>query len=241
MTTEPSHALRRAIDEIELTLFTGAPITAGEAGAVLDPLAVAASPDMRSRVAALLRLCDGGQRSDYLDRFGAVGVTRFVTSERVVVYAMAVETYPDHVNNVLLTADHVLPRTTPHLAPESVTPWAGLDHYLLSLAKVRRIAGIDTALPGHGSPIRELGRRIGEIDEFHRKRLDRVRAICHEPRTLAEISTELFGVRAGYVRILALEEAAAHVEYLARRGQLDIADVDELIGLPIPVVRYCAP
>jgi glyoxylase-like metal-dependent hydrolase (beta-lactamase superfamily II) len=144
------------------------------------------------------------------------------------------------VHNVLLTADHVLPRITPHQSPESITPWTGLDHYLGSLARVLTIEGIDLALPGHEEPITRLHGRVREIEAFHRDRLATVRALCREPRSVAEVAHQLFGEQRGYGRLLALEEAAAHVEYLERRGQLEIANLDELLLSPNPVLRYRA-
>ncbi|HZS39071.1 MAG TPA: MBL fold metallo-hydrolase [Polyangia bacterium] len=144
------------------------------------------------------------------------------------------------VHNVLLTADHVLPRITPHQSPESITPWTGLDHYLLSLEKFRRIGGVDLALPGHEEPIPRLAQRIVEIETFHRARLEKVRALCAEPKTIAELAEALFGEQRGYGRLLALEEAAAHAEYLARRGALEMANLEEMMHAANPVVRYRA-
>src|SRR5207245_7687557 len=119
-------------------------------------------------------------------------------------------------------ARDVLAKTTPHQSPESSTRSAGLDHDLEALDKVRRIAGIDLALPGHEEPIERLYQRTTEIEAFHRKRLEKVRLLCAggAARTVREIALELFGPRTGYDRILALQEAGAHVEYLARRGIL---------------------
>ena len=144
------------------------------------------------------------------------------------------------VHNVLLTTDHVLPRITPHQSPESITPWTGLDHYLISLEKFRHIGGVDLALPGHEEPIPRLSQRIVEIVDFHRARLEKVRALCAEPKTTAQIAETLFGTQPGYGRLLALEEAAAHVEYLARRGALEIDNLGELTRLANPVLRYRA-
>jgi glyoxylase-like metal-dependent hydrolase (beta-lactamase superfamily II) len=144
------------------------------------------------------------------------------------------------VHNVLLTADHVLPRITPHQSPESITPWTGLDHYMISLEKFRHIGGVDLALPGHEEPIPRLSQRITEIEQFHRARLDKVRALCAEPRTTVEIADALFGPQPGYSRLLALEEAAAHIEYLSRRGTLEIANLSELTQTPNPVLKYRA-
>jgi glyoxylase-like metal-dependent hydrolase (beta-lactamase superfamily II) len=142
------------------------------------------------------------------------------------------------VHNVLLTTDHVLPRITPHQSPESITPWTGLDHYFASLEKVRRIGGVDLALPGHEEPIPRLSQRIAEIEAFHRARLAKVKEVCAEPRTTVEIAQALFGAQLGYGRLLALEEAAAHVEYLARRGQLEIANLDDLVHTANPALRF---
>ncbi len=145
------------------------------------------------------------------------------------------------VDDVLLTADQVLPRITPHQSPESITPWTGLDHYFQSLEKVRRLPGIALALPGHEEPIADLGGRITEIEMFHRGRLAKVRELCaEEPRTIADVTRLLFGEQIGYGRILAYEEAGAHVEYLSRRGHLEIANLDELQRDEHPVVSYRA-
>ena len=145
------------------------------------------------------------------------------------------------VHNVLLTADHILPRITPHQSPESITPWTGLDHYFRSLEKIRHVGGIDFALPGHEEPILRLAQRIQDIEDFHQKRLDQVLAFCEgAPRTTAEISSALFGEQMGYGRLLALEEAAAHAEYLSRRAALKIANLDELVRALNPPLRYRA-
>jgi glyoxylase-like metal-dependent hydrolase (beta-lactamase superfamily II) len=51
------------------------------------------------------------------------------------------------VDDVMLTADHVLSRTTPHQAPESITNHMGLAHYLDSLTKTD--AGCVRPYPWH--------------------------------------------------------------------------------------------
>jgi glyoxylase-like metal-dependent hydrolase (beta-lactamase superfamily II) len=144
------------------------------------------------------------------------------------------------VHDILLTADHVLPRITPHQAPESITPWTGLDHYLRSLERFRHIEGVRLVLPGHEEPIENLCVRIDEIEAFHRRRLEEVLAQCREPRTIAELAHSMFGEQRGYGRLLALEEVAAHVEYLSRRCRLLIANLDELTSAPNPPLRYRA-
>lgn len=400
------HELRRKRDQIELALYTGAPVAGDEVRRALEVLAVEVGPDEARRVDELATVAEGkALRADYRDAHGVAGVRRFVTAGGATIYLLAVETFPDHVNNVylirdgervtlydcgsqtelsrqdlsraetvlakvydeprrlddvadlvlshahidhfggvghykargvrvhvhefdarvvtrfeerivvaamqlrvfleragvdertrteleqmyvftkslfksvpvdrllvdgdevngytvhhapghcpgqicmqvhnvMLTTDHVLPRITPHQSPESITPWTGLDHYLISLEKFRHIGGVDLALPGHEEPIARLTQRISEIEAFHRGRLEKVRALCAAPgapKSTAEIAHELFGAQPGYGRLLALEEAAAHVEYLARRGTLEIANLPELMKAPNPVLRYRAP
>src|SRR5512135_1672799 len=53
------------------------------------------------------------------------------------------------VGDVLLTADHVLPRTTPHQSPESITASTGLRHYLDALTRIERVEGVARCLGGH--------------------------------------------------------------------------------------------
>jgi glyoxylase-like metal-dependent hydrolase (beta-lactamase superfamily II) len=195
----------------------------------------------------------GPERTELVDMyvysknmFKSVPVDRTLTDGAVVHGAIAHHT-PGHcpgqvclqVDNVLLTADHVLPRITPHQAPESITQSTGLDHYFDALEKIRRVGGIDLGLPGHEEPIPRLSQRIVEIESFHRARLDKVLAICRtEPHDVRAITASLFGEQKGYGRILAYEEAGAHVEFLSRRGQLEIANLDAFLREENPVVLY---
>ena len=144
------------------------------------------------------------------------------------------------VDDILLTADHILGRITPHQAPESITLNTGLGHYLASLDKIERLDGIRLGLGGHEEPIEALGQRIQDIRSFHESRLDRVLEICREPKTVVEISKTLFGPRQGYHVLLALEEAGAHVEYLYLRGELVAANIEEIEQNPHPVIQYLA-
>lgn len=127
------------------------------------------------------------------------------------------------VHDVLLTSDHVLARITPHQFPQAIAPFAGLGHYVASLAKIRALTGIRYALGGHEEPILDLRARIDEIALFHERRLEDVIGICAEPRTVHEVAQAMFGDQDGYGVILALDEAGAHVERLCELGRLDAA------------------
>jgi glyoxylase-like metal-dependent hydrolase (beta-lactamase superfamily II) len=144
------------------------------------------------------------------------------------------------VHDVLLTSDHVLSRITPHQFPQAITPFAGLEHYFHSLSKIRKVEGVNFALGGHEEPIWDLRARIDAIALFHRERLAKVAQLCATPQTVVQVAHGLFGEQADYSRILALDEAGAHVEYLHQLGQLKIANLDEVARSREPVIEYVA-
>ena len=92
--------------------------------------------------------------------------------------------FPDwtQIDDVLLSADHVLPNTSPHMAPESITLSTGLSHYLASLAKIAEVPDIRLALGGHEGPITDLYGRVAQIQASHKRKLERVLSACAEPR-----------------------------------------------------------
>ena len=142
------------------------------------------------------------------------------------------------VDDLMLTADHILGRITPHQNPESITLNTGLGTYLNSLKKISRIPNIRLGLPGHEKVIEDIYGRIDDIRTFHEGRLEKVLNICDRPKTMLEVSKELFGKVENYHRLLAIEEAGAHVEYLYLRGELIAANLDEIADRPHPVIQY---
>jgi glyoxylase-like metal-dependent hydrolase (beta-lactamase superfamily II) len=178
--------------------------------------------------------------------FKSVPTNRVVRDGDRIVNGYRVHHTPGHcpgqicleVDDLLFTADHVLSRITPHQSPASITAFCGLELYLGSLQKVQALEGIRLALPGHEAPIPDLPGRIAEIAAHHDRRLGQVLEICREPRPLVEVSKALFGSRGGYTRLLALEEAGAHVEYLFQRGELGIANLEDVAREPNPVIYY---
>jgi glyoxylase-like metal-dependent hydrolase (beta-lactamase superfamily II) len=144
------------------------------------------------------------------------------------------------VDDIVLTADHVLSHTTPHQAPESITNHMGLAHYLNSLQDIAGLGGVRLGLGGHEAPMADLPGRIQAIRQAHEERLTRILDICRQPKSVANISRELFGNVSSYHVLLALEETGAHVEYLYQRGELIAANLKEIEESPDPnpVIQY---
>jgi glyoxylase-like metal-dependent hydrolase (beta-lactamase superfamily II) len=143
------------------------------------------------------------------------------------------------LHDVLFAGDHILDHITPHQAPEVLSAYTGLGHYLQSLDRLKPLAGgIRLTLGGHGAPIHDLPRRIEEIRQLHHCRLEQVMARLEQPATIWEVAKHLFPQVAGYDELLALEEAGAHVEYLSQRGRLAIDNLKDLENSPHPSLRY---
>ncbi len=145
------------------------------------------------------------------------------------------------VDEVMITADHILARITPHQAPESITHSTGLGHYLDSLAKVEQIDGIELGMGGHEEPIPDIYQRIPVIRASHLRKLDRILDILRaeeRPITISAISKHLYPDRHGYDILLALEETGAHVEYLYHHGMLGIGNLEEVEREDNPALLY---
>ena len=145
------------------------------------------------------------------------------------------------IGDVLLSADHILSRTTPHQAPESITHYMGLGHYAEALKKISLVDGIRLTLGGHEDPIEDVYQRIEEIRTSHNRKLERVLDIVREaekPMTISDISKTMYPDMQGYNILLAVEEAGAHIEYLYQHGQLSLANLEEVEKEDNPALLY---
>lgn len=145
------------------------------------------------------------------------------------------------LGDVLISADHVLARITPHQAPESITAYTGLGHYLEALKKIERVPGIALALGGHEEPITDFYDRVEAIRASHQRKLERVQDIisrAEQPCTISDVSKQMYPERHGYDILLALEEVGAHVEYLYQHGHLAVSNLEEVEREDNPALRY---
>lgn len=123
---------------------------------------------------------------------------------------------------VLIAGDQILPTISPNV---SLTVWGTdpdpIDSYLRSLERLAALDPRTLVLPSHGRPFVGTERRALELREHHARHLDQLRETCREARTAAETLRVLYRrTLSGFHLYLALGEAIAHLEYLARRGEL---------------------
>ncbi|HLO30464.1 MAG TPA: MBL fold metallo-hydrolase [Anaerolineales bacterium] len=140
---------------------------------------------------------------------------------------------PGHVairlEDVIFCGDMVVERVTPHLSPESINPYSGLDHYLESLARFQQWSGeARLILNGHDDVITDLPAQIEATKQNILRRMNKAISAMHEPLTMEEICKAVYGETSGYSGLLVIEKTGAYVEYLYQHGMLEIANPDEL-------------
>lgn len=141
-------------------------------------------------------------------------------------------------DDVLLTADHVLPGTSVALAPETIMPYTGVSHYVESLEKAIAIPGIRLALGGHDWPMDDYYAVARATREAALAKVERVYDLCDEPRTIYEIAGRVYADLDGYGELLKLEQTGARIEYLSQRGRVVIDNLDALERDDGPPLRY---
>lgn len=123
------------------------------------------------------------------------------------------------LDEVLFSADHILARTAPHLAPEMITPGTGLEHYITGLRQVAKLDGIELTLGGHEQPIENLTQRLEQIFASNQRKIDRISDLLKaQPQTVAQLSAAMYRGLQGYDQLLGIEKVGAFVEYLYLRG-----------------------
>jgi glyoxylase-like metal-dependent hydrolase (beta-lactamase superfamily II) len=145
------------------------------------------------------------------------------------------------IEDILLTADHILPRTTPHQSPESITRATGIGHYLEALQRIQQVTGIRLGLGGHEEPMTDLNTRIEDIRASLMRKLERVQDVLRdsaEPLTIKAISKALYAEKQGYDILLALLQTGALVEYWYERGHLAVSNLDEVEQAANPALAY---
>lgn len=133
------------------------------------------------------------------------------------------------VDDVVFCGDMVVDGVTPHLAPESINPYSGLDHYLESLSHLQRWAkDARLILNGHNDAITDLPAQIESTRHNIVRRVGRAVHALAEPLTIAEVCNAVYGETSGYNQMLVIEKTGAYVEYLYEHGMIEITNPDEV-------------
>lgn len=145
---------------------------------------------------------------------------------------------PGHVairlDDVLFCGDMVVEGVTPHLSPETIHPFSGLDHYLHSLEKFRLWAkNSRLTLNGHDDVITDLPSAIDATHKNILRRMNKAVEALNEPHTIAEVCNNVYENPGGYNLLLTLEKTGAYIEYLYEHGLIEITNAGEVEqGLP---------
>src|SRR5690625_2936097 len=122
-------------------------------------------------------------------------------------------------NNVLLSADQILPKITPNISYWFHGDPNPLKSYLESLD---RLAELDAELvvPSHGKPFYGANDRIGEIKSHHDDRLNVTLESVRGGGTVYEVCQKLFPkTLTVHETRFAIGETLAHLEYLRYSGE----------------------
>jgi glyoxylase-like metal-dependent hydrolase (beta-lactamase superfamily II) len=140
---------------------------------------------------------------------------------------------PGHVairlDDVIFCGDMVVEGVTPHLSPESIDPYSGLDHYLESLACLQSWAkGARFILNGHDDVVTNLPASIEATKHNILRRMGKAIAALYEPLTIEEVCRAVYGEMNGYNQLLVIEKTGAYVEYFYEYGMIEIVNAEDL-------------
>jgi glyoxylase-like metal-dependent hydrolase (beta-lactamase superfamily II) len=127
------------------------------------------------------------------------------------------------VDDVVFCGDMVVEGITPHLSPESIYPYGGLDHYLESLSRLRFWAReARWILNGHDQAIADLPAQIEMTQENICRRMGKGMDALAEPLSIEEVCSAIYG------EMLVMEKTGAYVEYLYAHGLIGMANPAEV-------------
>jgi glyoxylase-like metal-dependent hydrolase (beta-lactamase superfamily II) len=126
-------------------------------------------------------------------------------------------------HRALIAGDHVLPGHTPHIGmdPFHDDP---VGAFIDSLLRVATLPA-SRVLPGHGDPFTDLQGAVDALTAHHARRLERIEECVREPRTVKQVTEEVFrSYESPMDAVMATIEAGAHLVHLELVGK--VARVD---------------
>ena len=141
---------------------------------------------------------------------------------------------------ILLTGDHVLPTITPNVSIHAQTHGSPLGDYMRSL-EILEDLDVEIVLPAHEFEIHDLKKRLREIEDHHKVRLDEmVNCVDRGGSTAWEVAGRVkwaTGALADFephMQRAAVGETIAHMEYLFETGRVSkVMRVGTLYWLPV--------
>jgi glyoxylase-like metal-dependent hydrolase (beta-lactamase superfamily II) len=140
---------------------------------------------------------------------------------------------PGHVairlEDVVFCGDMVVAGVTPHLSPESITPYSGLAHYMESLVHLQSWAkDARHILNRHEDVITNLPAHIEATKQKILRRMSNAITALGEPLTIEEVCRAVYGEMNGYNQLLVIEKTGAYIEYFYEHGMIEIINAEEL-------------
>jgi len=136
---------------------------------------------------------------------------------------------PGHVairlDEVVFCGDMIVEKVTPHLAPKSINPYSGLDHYLESLARLEQWSrDARFFFNGHNDFITDLPAQIELTKQNILRRMGKAVEALGTPHTVEEVCRAVYGEMSGYNQLLVIEKSGAYIEYLYEHGMIEITN-----------------
>lgn len=135
---------------------------------------------------------------------------------------------------ILITGDHILPTITPNVSMHAQTSGDPLGDYVRSLDLVADL-DVDYVLPAHEFNIKELKKRVVEIRDHHRDRLDEMVACVDRGGSTAwevagrvKWATGALADFEPFMQRAAVGETLSHMEHLFEEGRLSKVKRDGL-------------
>lgn len=121
--------------------------------------------------------------------------------------------------NVLFSADHILPKITPNISYWFHGDDNPLQTYYHSLEKMIKLDA-ELVIPSHRQPFYGANQRIAELMKHHDERLEETVETLKEEKTVFEACEELFQrPLTVHETRFAVGETLAHLEFLRHKGE----------------------
>ena len=126
---------------------------------------------------------------------------------------------------MLFSGDHILPTITPNVSMHAQTSGDPLGDYIHSLETVAAL-DVEHVLPAHEFDIKELKRRVNEIYDHHRERLDEMLRCVRDAATAWDVAgrvqwaTGTLDEFEPFMQRAAVGETLSHLEHLFQQERL---------------------